>query len=211
MIFPVCNDMPARRGAAMHRLALVVLALVVAAPATATGDVAPPGADACVECHARADHSSSVPQLEGQHAAYLRMELTHFREKHRSAFPMDQVAQDLGDAEIAALAEWFASRPWGAWRFEADPARVAAGAAVVERFQCAACHGAGFAGTEVIPRTAGQNPIYLARQLRAFGRGERFHPPTGTGARMFNLAHDEVEAVAQYLAQLPGPAATPAP
>ena len=195
----------------MHRFALVVLALAAAAPAAAGEAVAPPGAAACVECHAREDRRTSVPQLEGQHAAYLRMELTHFREQHRSAFPMDQVAQDLSDAEIAALADWFAARPWGPWRFDADPARVADGAAVVERFQCAACHGPGFAGTEVIPRTAGQNPVYLARQLRAFSRGARFHPPTGTGARMFSLAADEVEAVAQYLAQLPGPASAPTP
>lgn len=185
---------------------VLLLAAGLTPPAAAAGPSPPPGAEACVECHARADHASSVPQLEGQHAAYLRMELTHFREKHRSAFPMDQVAQDLSDADIGALADWFASRPWGAWRFAADPVRVAEGAAVVDRFQCAACHGAGFTGTEVIPRTAGQNPVYLARQLRAFARGDRFHPPTGTGARMFNLAQDEVEAVAQYLAQLPGPA-----
>jgi cytochrome c553 len=204
------NRAPARRGAAMQRCALLLLATGLAAPlAAADAPAPPPGAAACVACHAREDRRTSVPQLEGQHAAYLRMELTHFREKHRSAFPMDQVAQDLGDAEIAALADWFAAQPWGAWRFKADPARVAEGAAVVERFGCAACHGAGFAGTEVIPRTAGQNPVYLARQLRAFGRGERFHPPTGTGARMFNLEADEVEAVAQYLAQLPGPAKAP--
>jgi cytochrome c553 len=192
----------------MHAIVRLVFAASLAAPVAAVEP--PPGAEACVECHARADRSTSVPQLEGQQAAYLRMELTHFRDKHRSAFPMDPIAQDLSDAEIAALADWFAARPWGAWRFEADPARVAAGSAIVERFQCAACHGPGFTGSEVIPRTAGQNPIYLARQLRAFGRGERFHPPTGTGARMFNLEADEVEAVAQYLAQLPGPAA-PAP
>lgn len=189
---------------------IVLLLVAAGAAASALGADAPPvGAEACVECHARADRSSSVPQLEGQHAAYLRMQLTHFREQHRSAFPMGPIAQDLSDAEIAALADWLAAKPWGAWRFEADPVRVAAGAAVVDRFDCAACHGPGFTGTEVIPRTAGQNPIYLARQLRAFSRGERFHPPTGTGARMFNLEPDEVDAVAQYLAQLPGPAKVP--
>lgn len=191
------------------RPAIVLLLLCGACATAAAAEPPPAGAGACIECHAREDQRTSVPQLEGQHAAYLRMELTHFREKHRSAFPMDPIAQDLTDAEIAALADWFAARPWGAWRFDADPARVAAGAEIVERFQCAACHGPGFAGTEVIPRTAGQNPVYLARQLRAFAHGDRFHPPTGTGARMFNLEADEVESVAQYLAQLPGPAKAP--
>lgn len=191
----------------MSRTALTLLAALAGASVAAAEADPPPAAAACIECHAREEHRSSVPQLEGQHAAYLRMELTHFRERHRRAFPMDEMAQDLDDAGIAALAGWFSTRPWGAWRFVADPARVVAGAALVERFQCGVCHGADFAGTEVVPRTAGQNPIYIARQLRAFSGGDRYHPPTGTGARMFRLGADEVEAVAQYLAQLPGPSA----
>lgn len=182
---------------------LATLPLLFALPAAAAEP--PAAAAACVECHAREDQRTSVPQLEGQHAAYLRMELAHFREQHRRAFPMDRIAQDLSDTEIAAVADWFAAQPWGAYRFDADPARVAAGAGLVERFQCAACHGPGFTGTDVIPRTAGQNPVYLARQLRAFTRGDRYHPPTGTGAPMFRLAEDEIESLAQFLAQMPGP------
>jgi cytochrome c553 len=187
----------------------IALPLLCSMLAPAAAVEPPPAAAACIECHAREDQRTSVPQLEGQHAAYLRMELTHFREKHRSAFPMEQIAGDLGDADIAALAAWFAARPWGAYRFDADPAQVAAGAALVDRFQCGACHGPGFTGTEVIPRTAGQNPVYLARQLRAFSSGDRYHPPTGTGARMFRLTESEAEALAQFLAQLPGPTTPP--
>ncbi|MCE3004826.1 MAG: c-type cytochrome [Xanthomonadaceae bacterium] len=182
-----------------------VLILLCAMHGAAAAAEPPPAAAACIECHAREYQRTSVPQLEGQHAAYLRMELTHFREKHRRAFPMDQIAQDLDDADIEALADWFSRQPWGAWRFAADPARVAEGAQLVDRFQCAACHGAGFTGTEVIPRTAGQNPVYLARQLRAFSRGDRYHPPTGTGARMFRLSEAEVESLALFLAQMPAP------
>jgi len=142
-----------------------VLILLCAMHGAAAAAEPPPAAAACIECHAREYQRTSVPQLEGQHAAYLRMELTHFREKHRRAFPMDQIAQDLDDADIEALVT----------------------------------------GTEVIPRTAGQNPVYLARQLRAFSRGDRYHPPTGTGARMFRLSEAEVESLALFLAQMPAP------
>ncbi len=189
----------------MNRFAVSLLAWLPLGIASAAE--APPAlAEPCIECHRSEEHVASLPQLEGQQAAYLRMELTHFRERHRQAFPMNAIAQDLADADIAALADWFAAQPWGAWHFAADPAKVAAGADVADRFQCASCHGPGFTGTDVVPRTAGQNPLYLARQLRSFARGERYHPPTGTGARMFRLDEDEIAALAQFLAQLPGPA-----
>lgn len=190
----------------MSRYALVLLAGLPFGSVLAA-DAAPAVAESCIECHRREDRVASLPQLEGQQPAYLRMELTHFRERHRQAFPMNAIAQDLSDADIAVLADWFAAQPWGAWRFAADPAKVAAGAGIADRFQCAGCHGPGFTGTDVVPRTAGQNPLYLARQLRSFARGDRYHPPTGTGARMFRLDEDEIAALSQFLAQLPGPAA----
>jgi cytochrome c553 len=124
---------------------------------------------------------------------------------------MSSVAHDLSDAEIGELAGWFAAQPWDAFSFDYDPRQVVAGAKLVSRFQCASCHTASFTGSDVVPRTAGQNPVYLARQLRAFAAGTRYHPPTGTGARMFRLQPDEIDALAQFLAQLgsPDPAREP--
>jgi cytochrome c553 len=165
----------------------------------------PPVAASCIECHAAAGNRTSLPRLEGQNQDYLRMTLSQFRASHRKAFPMNAIAADLADADIETLSAWFANQPWGGEPVVADPERVDAGAQLVQRFDCAACHGPAFAGTAVIPRTAGQNPIYLARQLRSFAGGERYHPPTGTGARMFRLDETEIEALAAYLAQLPEP------
>lgn len=183
----------------MRAVPLIVLWSALAMPAGAQD---PPAAAApCIECHAAADNRTSLPRLEGQNEAYLRMTLGQFRENHRKAFPMNAVAGDLADAEIDALAVWFAAQPWVAESLAPDPVQVAEGAALVQRFECAACHGPAFAGTEVIPRTAGQNPVYLARQLRAFSKGDRYHPPVANGARMFRLAPDEIEAIAAYLAQ----------
>lgn len=165
----------------------------------------PASAAACIECHAAPANRTSLPRLEGQNQDYLRMSLTQFRASHRKAFPMNAIAGDLADADIERLSAWFAAQPWGGEPVSSDPARVAAGASLVQRFDCAACHGAAFAGTEVIPRTAGQNPIYLARQLRGFASGDRYHPPTGSGARM-RLDDAQIENLAHFLAQLPEPA-----
>ncbi len=187
----------------MRSLTLVFMLLGFTAGALAAE---PPAAAApCIECHAAAANRTSLPQLEGQNQDYLRMSLTQFRASHRKAFPMNSIAADLADADIEALSAWFAKQPWGGEKPTPDPERIAAGAVLVQRFECAACHGEAFAGTEVIPRTAGQNPIYLARQLRGFASGERYHPPTGTGARMFRLDETEIDALAHFLSQLPEP------
>jgi cytochrome c553 len=189
-----------RWGTAMRSMPLLLLLFAPAAPAGAQD--APAAAAPCIECHAAAGNRTSLPRLEGQNAAYLKMTLAQYRENHRKAFPMNAVAADLADADIDALAAWFSVQPWTAEPATVDPALIGEGAALTARFECAACHGPAFAGTEVIPRTAGQNPIYLARQLRAFSKGDRYHPPTGNGARMFRLAPDEIEALAAYLGQL---------
>lgn len=188
----------------MRTAHLLPLLLALAAPAGAQ-DV-PAAAAPCIECHAATENRTSLPRLEGQNEAYLKMSLSQYRESHRKAFPMNAIAADLDDADIGVLAAWFSTQPWAAEASAADPELVEAGAALAVRFECAACHGPAFAGTEVIPRTAGQNPMYLARQLRAFSKGERYHPPTGNGARMFRLAPDEIEALAAYLGQMGGAA-----
>jgi cytochrome c553 len=184
----------------------VLLSLLLAFAAPTGAQDAPAAAAPCIECHAASENRTSLPRLEGQNEAYLKMTLSQFRESHRKAFPMNAVAADLDDAQIDVLARWFSTQPWAGEPVAMAPALVDEGAALTVRFACAACHGPAFAGTEVIPRTAGQNPIYLARQLRAFSKGDRYHPPTGTGARMFRLAPEEIEALAAYLAQLGGTA-----
>jgi len=67
------------------------------------------------------------------------------------------------------LAAW----PHGGPRVDDDAAR---GSRLAEA-RCAACHGVdGAGGAAAVPRLAGQDAVYLYRQLRAFGDGARASP-----------------------------------
>jgi cytochrome c553 len=176
----------------MRRIAALLIA--VAALPAAADDIAP-----CLDCH-RGDAGAVAPALDGQHAEYLRIQLTRYRDGQRQAFPMEHLVQGFDDAAIARLAERFAARPWFDFPAPQDGERVARGAALAQRHDCAACHGEGLRGGGSIPRLAGQNPVYLAQQIGEFARDERFHPPTGVGGRMYRFDAAAAADLAAWLA-----------
>jgi cytochrome c553 len=79
----------------------------------ATRGIASEGIPACLACHSgRA--AATFPLLSGQHAPYLAQQLRLLREGVRARTPqgaiMTAVAQRLDDAQIEAVAAYFASR-----------------------------------------------------------------------------------------------------
>ena len=68
----------------------------------------------CMSCHGvngkgKAPDISTYPVIGGQHKAYLRAQLTHWRSGERSNSPdgvMNKVAKSLTDAEIEALTDY---------------------------------------------------------------------------------------------------------
>jgi cytochrome c553 len=65
----------------------------------------------CAQCHGRDGMAivRDAPNLAGQGAVYLRTQLFAFREGRRIHKQMNDVAAQLGDDDIFALAEWFAA------------------------------------------------------------------------------------------------------
>lgn len=187
----------------MHRC-LFVLLLILPGLAPA----ADPGA--CLDCHQAQASRGLAPLLEGQHAEYLGIQLTRFRDHLRAGFPMRDLAQGLDDALIEGLAAELAGRDWPAQRARLDPEAVARGEALAGQRDCAACHGEGMLGGGSIPRLAGQAPAYLRGQLEAFSRFDRHHPPTGGGQRMQALSSEQSDELAQWLASLGVAKAPPA-
>lgn len=85
-----------------------VAAADLAGPLVATGDAAraiPP----CASCHLTP--GVDAPPLAGQFAGYLAAQLRLFRAGTRWDQVMTAIAARLSDAEIAALAAWFAAAP----------------------------------------------------------------------------------------------------
>ena len=90
------------------------------APAFAAPNVSPKGVQAmagnCAICHGtqgRPAAGSSVARLAGRPAESIVDAMKAFKEGKREATVMHQIAKGYSDAEIAALAAWFAAQREG--------------------------------------------------------------------------------------------------
>lgn len=92
-------------------------AAVDAVPGGQSGtSAATPNIQRCSSCHIPGNYISKlVPRLEGQHAAYLRMQLRAFRAGGRGDSgpynPMVANGHNLSERDIVSVSEFYASRP----------------------------------------------------------------------------------------------------
>jgi cytochrome c553 len=89
----------------------LVLALVLAAPiagADAATPVPPLGAAACTGCHPAAP--GEFPRLGGRKAADVAAAMKAFRSGERPSTVMDRIAKGFSDAEVGAIAAWYAAQ-----------------------------------------------------------------------------------------------------
>jgi cytochrome c553 len=87
------------------------------APSFAPANLSPSGvrslAANCASCHGtngRGAAGSVLPSLAGRPAAEIALAMTQFRAGDRAATVMQQIAKGFTDAEIEALAAWFATQ-----------------------------------------------------------------------------------------------------
>ena len=172
----------------------------------------------CAACHG-ADGNSAVaanPNLAGQGADYITLQLAHFKSGLRVNATMQAMVATLSDADMQALGVYFSQqKPKGL--AARDPALVKAaqplwrgGDSANGIPACAACHSpTGVGIPKNYPRLAGQHADYTYAQLRAFKSGERGADAAGkdvngrimhTIAR--NLGDEQMKAIADYAAGL---------
>ncbi|EED36714.1 cytochrome c, class I [Luminiphilus syltensis NOR5-1B] len=161
---------------------------------------APAAVATCVGCHGQDGISVNPewPNLGGQYADYLALQLKAYRDGTRKNVLMQGIAGGLTDDDIAALAEYYA----------AQPVHIAANgeASLVSEGQnragyCKACHGMkGYPVASEWPVLAGQNAAYFAAQLAAFKSMERIHPAMQAVAKDLKPSH--MDALAAYYSQL---------
>lgn len=158
----------------------------------------------CKVCHGIDGESSSAiyPRLAGQNASYISKQLADFKAGRRMG-TMNDIAASLTDEDMVLLGEYFSSKPVQAHR-ASNPDLAAVGKYIYFNGNqwsgvaaCSSCHGEDGAGTEELPRIAGQHMRYLLIQLRDFSTQERPSPVMGSIAS--KLTELEVEAVARYL------------
>lgn len=176
----------------------------------------------CLACHGDRgggdtdfgpDVHFGTPALRGMREAYLKESLVAYKAGARQHEEMSLVASLLDEETMEFMARTLAA-------MEVPPTRPAeelsALAETDSRFlegqtialqgvpqagvpACTACHGALGEGSDLGPRLAGQNVMYIENQFRAFADGSR---NTGQSAVMLpvvsGLTADELRAVAHY-------------
>ena len=189
--------------------------LLVATPA-APADVATM-ARQCEDCHGKNGVSEwdDVPTIAGISAPVHGDFLLDFKEKARpcraskfrlgdTARPetdMCAVAGKLSDADIEALAGYFAAKPFVPAKQAFDAAKAAAGKTLHAR-DCAKCHANGGRNPDDDASIlGGQHLKYLQQSLADFRSGKR-DPGKKMGDKLKPLSDTEVEAIAHYLASL---------
>lgn len=197
------------------KLQAIGLTVVVVALTTAFGHAAAQSVAVdlirreCSTCHGAGGISVSptFPNLAGQQAAYLEVQLKAFRDRsradpHAQAFMWGMAAQ-LTDSTIADIAAYFAAQP-PAKGTPGDPAEIAAGKKIFEEGiaaqqvpPCQSCHMKNAEGNAVFPRLAGQHRGYLEKQLEVFATGLRANPIMHENAK--NLSALQISQVAAFL------------
>ena len=171
----------------------------------------------CAACHG-ADGNSVVPanpNLAGQGADYITLQLMHFKSGVRANPIMQAMATPLSDAQMRALGTYFSQQtPKGL--AAKDPALVKTGQrlwrggdATTDVPACAACHSpTGVGIPKNYPRLAGQYADYVYAQLKAFKSGARgadsAKDQNGQIMAMIagNMTDEQMKAVGDYAAGL---------
>ena len=172
----------------------------------------------CSACHG-ADGNSLTPanpNLAGQQADYIALQLAHFKSGIRNNAVMAGMAAALTPEDMRSLGAYFAQqKPKGQAATDANLAVAGqklfrGGDAASGVPACAACHSPDGAGIPSrYPRLGGQYADYTLAQLRAFKAGERGMDKEGkdvNGRIMAQIAgrmnEQAIAAAAQYAAGL---------
>jgi cytochrome c553 len=144
-------------------------------------------AQACTGCHGkegRATNAGYFPRIAGKPAGYLYNQLLNFREKRRHNPAMTSLLENLSDAYLRELAEYFAAldlpypsaQTTSAARSETERGEslIRRGDATKNMPACDQCHGASLTGVlPAVPGLLGLSKDYLIAQLGSWQTGQR--------------------------------------
>ncbi len=194
------------------RIAALVLAAALPQASLAQSP-APPAVvkTKCAVCHGEKGETvgEDFPRLAGQHQAYLAKEIRDFQSGERQGI-MQRMVRGLREADIVAIAAYFAAQPAAEPSATATELAASVGRYVFEKGNpqtgipaCKACHGEKAHGTATLPRLAGQHAAYLERQIREFTQRKRTNDNEIMHTIVERLTPQETRAVAEYLSSLP--------
>ncbi len=152
----------------------------------------------CAACHGVKGISPGPvwPNLAGQKAEYLATQIKLFQSGERNEPQMSPFVANLTEADINALADYYASLP-SASKTQSE-SEVAA---VNTRAFCISCHGIkGESVNSEWPNLAGQKSNYILKQLKDYKSGKRKNPLMNQIASEIN--QQQMDEIADYYSKL---------
>ena len=172
----------------------------------------------CIGCHGIKGYQASfpevyrVPMISGQSAKYIAAALNAYKKGDRKHPTMRSIAETLTDQNIADLAAFYSQHGLPEGKSTAPKeakAPSAQVAALLNKANCASCHGANFSAPidPSYPKIAGQHADYLFVALKAY-KNDANQVVGRNNAIMAGMAKQytnaELKAMANYLASLEG-------
>lgn len=166
---------------------------------------------ACLRCHRKDASGRSAgltPRLSGQHASVIIKQVLDIRSGLRHNPPMKPMVTDekLSLQTLADIAAHLQALPVSGKIVMGPGTGVARGKELFSK-DCAGCHGHEAEGNSTIhvPMVAAQHYPYLLRELEFIRDGQRGNSNPAMARLIKTYPQEDLQAMADYLAQLPAP------
>jgi len=184
---------------------LLGLAATLASAPTLAGGVDPAVvSNPCAGCHGTAGASEGqAPTIAGLSQMYLEQTMNNYKNEQRYSTIMTRLAKGYDDAQIKAMAEFFANKPWVSADVKSDSKLVSKGQQLHNAKGCVGCHGAtGISPMPTAPRLAGQYPDYMVIQMQYYADAKKPIPATAMAMRgmLAGLSKEDLTALAHFYA-----------
>lgn len=158
-------------------------------------------AGACAACHGTNGNSVSItPSLAGMNQEFFIDTMQAFKDGSRKATVMDRIAKGYSEADVGAMAEFFAAQDLSPMRQPFNQAKANTGRELHRQY-CEKCHEEGGAKSEDGGILAGQSMLYLHYSMLDFKAGDR-EAPRKMRSKVKKLLQDHggeaIEALLHY-------------
>ena len=168
--------------------ALLMLSGAVQADGASPSTLAAP----CAGCHSTDGKSpGAMPALYGKSADFIAQRMLEFKTGARQGTVMNRIARGYSEAEIAALAQHFATLT------QAQIAQERRVAPSILAGACAGCHGTSGTSPGAIPGLYGKSASFIIQRMLEFKAGARQGTVMNRIARGYS--DEEIATLARHL------------
>ena len=183
---------------------VALVGAVLAAVPAAYAQIAPQRLALCAACHGADGNSQlkGIPSLAAQPKLFLENQLVLIREGVRDIPAMKGSLEGVSDAEITALAKYYADKTLAPVPADKDVEVFARGGKLAEGMRCGICHLPSYLGREQIPRLAGQREDYLLHSMQQFKNNQAVGRDSNMAASVYGVSDQDLKDISYYLARL---------